>query len=124
MNSQILLKEEVFKIVGCAFEVMKHVGHGFNEKTYENALIHEFDLQQIPYLQQKTYDVHYKGKKVSEFIPDIVVYSSIILELKVIEKIGDDQRGQALNYLKVTQNKVALLMNFKHPKLEWERLVL
>lgn len=124
MNTQILLKEEVFKIVGCAYEVMKHVGHGFNEKTYENALIHEFDLQQIPYLKQKSYDVHYKGKKVSEFIPDVIAYHSIIIELKVVEKIADEQRGQVLNYLKATKNRVAVLLNFKHPKLDWERLVL
>lgn len=124
MKEQILLKEEVFKVVGCAFEVMKHVGHGFNEKTYENALTYEMELQKIPYDQQKSFDVIYKGKKVSEFIPDIIVYDSIIIELKVIDKISDEQRGQVLNYLKVTKNRVAIILNFKNSKLEWERLVL
>ena len=94
------------------------------EKPYENALVVEFGLKNIPYKQQPRFDVVYKGVKVGDYIPDLIVFDKIVVDTKTIDRITDVERGQILNYLKITQLKVGLILNFKKPKLEWERLVL
>ena len=123
-NAKLLLKEEVFQIVGAAIEVLNHVGHGFHEKPYENALVVEFRLRMIPCEQQKSFDLTYKGCKVGEFIPDLIAFNAVIVDTKTIDRITDFERGQMLNYLRITKLRVGVILNFKNPKLEWERLVL
>ena len=120
----LILGEEVRQIVGCAFEVLNTLGHGLLEKPYENALCVEFRLRNIPFAQQPRFNVVYKGVRVGDYIPDLIAYSSIVVDAKTIERITDIERGQILNYLKITGCKVGLILNFKHPRLEWERLVL
>ena len=120
----MLEKDLVFKITGCAMAVLNEIGHGLREKTYERAICIEFKSQNIEFNQQAVYPVFYKGVKVDEFIPDLVIENKIIADLKTVEKINDEHRGQILNYLRITGLKVGLLYNFKHSKLEWERLVL
>lgn len=122
-SSQLLLKDEVYQIVGSAIEVLNELGHGLNEKPYENALVVEFGLRKIPFKQQPGYDVLYKGYRVGLFVPDLIVYDALIVDAKVIECITDIERGQMLNYLKITKLRVGVILNFKHPKLEWERMV-
>lgn len=121
---KLLLKEEVHAVIGCAFEVLNTLGHGLLEKPYENALCVEFRLKGIPFAQQPHYDVIYKGVKVGDYIPDLIAYGGIVIDTKTIDRITDIERGQVLNYLKITGLKVGLILNFKHPRLEWERLVL
>ena len=121
---KLFLGEEVRQIVGCAFEVLNTLGHGLLEKPYENALCVEFNLRNIPFTQQPRFNVLYKGVKVGDYIPDLIAYNSIVVDTKTIERITDIERGQILNYLKITGCKVGLILNFKHPRLEWERLVL
>lgn len=94
------------------------------EKPYENARCVEFRLRGIPFAQQPQYDVLYKNEKVGEYIPDRVVFNPVIVDAKTVEKITDHERGQVLNYLKITGLKVGLVLNFKHSRFEWERLVL
>ena len=93
-------------------------------KPYENALVVEFGLKNIPFRQQQRFDVIYKSIKVGEYIPDLIAFDQIVVDTKTIEKITDVERGQILNYLKITGLKVGLILNFKRAKLEWERLVL
>ncbi|NCC52387.1 MAG: GxxExxY protein [Spartobacteria bacterium] len=118
------LKEESFEVIGCAMEVINILGHGFLEKPYENALVVEFGLRDIPCKQQSRYDVVYKEVKVGEYIPDLIVYDQLVVDTKTIEHITDHEKGQMINYLKITGLKVGLIINFKHAKLEWERIVL
>ena len=68
-DSKLLFKNEVFQIVGCAIEILNTLGHGLIEKPYENALVVEFGLRRIPFRQQPSFDVLYKGQKVGLFIP-------------------------------------------------------
>lgn len=119
----LLLKDEVYQIVGAAMEVLNVLGHGLHEKPYENALIVEFGLRAIPFRQQPSYDVFYKGHKVGEFVPDLVAFDAVVVDAKVVDRLTDVERGQMLNYLKITKKRVGVILNFKHPKLEWERLV-
>lgn len=123
-SNKLLLKEEVFQIVGAAMEVLNEIGHGLHEKPYENALVVEFGLRQIPLQQQLRFDVYYKGVKVSEFIPDLIAYDAVVVDVKVIDRITDHERGQMLNYLRITGRRVGVILNFKNTKLEWERIVL
>ncbi|MCQ2352327.1 MAG: GxxExxY protein [Victivallaceae bacterium] len=123
-SKNLILGDEVRKIVGCAFEVLNTLGCGLLEKPYENALCVEFRLQGIPFVQQPRYQVTYKEVPIGDYIPDLVVFEHIIVDTKVISAITDIERGQMLNYLKITGNSVGILLNFKHPRLEWERLVL
>ena len=121
---ELILKNEVFQVVGCAMEVLNTLGHGFLEKPYENALVVELGLKGIPFKQQPHYDVIYKRVLVGEYIPDLIVFDQIVVDSKTIDRIIALERGQILNYLKITELRVGLILNFKRPTLEWERLVL
>ena len=122
--AEILFREEVHRLVGCAMEVLNEIGHGFHEKIYENALVVEFELCAIPCEQQKPFDVVFKTKVVGTYVPDLICFGQIIVDTKTIECITDDERGKMINYLKVTGLQLGLIINFKHRKLEWERIVL
>ena len=113
-----------YEIIGSAMEVLNELGHGLNEKPYENALVVEFGLRKISTAQQRRFDVFYKGVPVGEFVPDLIARETVIVDTKVIEKIGDIERGQMINYLRITKLHVGLILNFKRPTLEWERVVL
>lgn len=123
-GEKLLLKEEVFQIVGCAIEVLNTLGHGLLEKPYENALVVEFGLRKIPFRQQPSFDVLYKGHRVGLFIPDLIAFDALIVDAKMIDRITDHERGLMLNYLRITRLRVGVILNFKHRKLEWERIVL
>ncbi len=123
-NERLLLKDEVYQVVGSAIEVLNELGHGIHEKPYENALVVEFGLRGIPHMQQARYDLEYKGVKVGEFVPDLIAYGAVVVDAKTIDAITDHERGQMLNYLRITKLKVRVILNFKKAKLEWERLVL
>jgi GxxExxY protein len=105
-------------------EVLNALGRGLHEKPYENALVVEFEVSKIPCLQQTHYDVVYKGVKLGEYVPDLIAFGAIVVEAKVVDAIGPYERGQMLNYLKISGFRLGLILNFKHPKLEWERIVL
>lgn len=125
MDSPVILyRDEVFNIVGAAMEILNAVGHGLHEKPYENGLVVEFALRKIPYEQQKRFPVVYKGRLLSEYVPDLIAYNCVIVDTKVIDRITQHERGQMMNYLRITRLQVGLILNFKHAKLEWERIVL
>ena len=121
---KLLFKDEVFQIIACAIEVLNTLGHGIVEKPYENALVVEFGLRQIPFRQQPAFDVLYDGQKVGTFVPDLIAFNSIVVDTKVIDRITDHERGLMLNYLRITNLRVGVIPNFKQRKLEWERIVL
>jgi len=124
MGSELLLKDEVHRIVGCAMEVLNELGHGMLEKPYENALVVEFGLRDIPYVQQPRFDVLYKNVHVGEYVPDLICFDQIVVDAKTIEKISNHELGLMLNYLKITGLEVGLILNFKRATLEWKRVVL
>jgi hypothetical protein len=103
-NEKLLLKDEVFQVVGCAIEVLNTLGHGLVEKPYENVLVVEFSLRKIPFQPRKLFGV--------------------VVDIKVIDRITDHERGLMLNYLRITSLRVGVVLNFKHSKLEWQRIAL
>lgn len=104
--------------------MLNEIGHGLHEKPYENALIVEFGLRGIPFTRQPHYGVIYKHVKVGEYIPDLLAFNAVIVDTKVIDKIGDYERGRMLNYLRISGLQVGSILNFKRAKLERERVVL
>jgi GxxExxY protein len=121
---ELLFKDEAHQIVGCAMEVLNTLGHGLLEKPYENALVVELRLRRIPYRQQPRFKVVYKSVKVGEYVPDLVCFDKIVVDTKTIENITNHEIGQMMNYLRLTGLRLGLILNFKHPQLEWKRVVL
>ena len=117
-------EDQTREIIGCAMEVMNVLGNGFLEKVYENALCVEMRLRGITYRQQPHYDVLYKIELVGEYVPDLIVLDSVVVDAKTIDNITDHEIGQILNYLKMSGLRVGLILNFKHSKLQWKRIVL
>jgi GxxExxY protein len=113
-----------FAVIGAAMEVLNGLGAGVHEKPYENALVVEFGLRGVSVDQQRKHTLLYKGVQVGEFIPDLIAGNAVVVDAKVIDRITDVERGQMLNYLRITRLQVGLILNFKRPKLEWERIVL
>ena len=87
-------------------------------------MVVEFEERNIPYSQQQRFAVIYKTVKVGEYIPDLIAFNKVIIDTKVIDKITNIERAQMLNYLKITGLSTGLIINFRRPKLEWERMVL
>ena len=123
-EDKLLLKQEVFQIVGSAIEVLNTLGNGLIEKPYENALVVEFGLRKIPFRQQPSFDVLYKEHKVGLFVPDLIAFDYVVVDTKVIDRITDHERGLMLNYLRIANLRVGVILNFKRAKLEWGRTVL
>ncbi|MCW1886087.1 GxxExxY protein [Luteolibacter flavescens] len=119
-----LYAEESRRIISSAMAVHNEVGHGFREKTYENSLVVAFRQDGIEFSQQPRFPVFFRGVKVDDFVPDLIAFGKIIVDAKTVDRISAAEIGQMINYLRVTKLKLALLLNFKNPKLEIRRVVL
>ena len=121
----ILFKEESYQIIGKCFEVHNNLGPGFLEIVYKDALEYEFRKAGIPFEREKEYKIIYKNKILPhKFYADFVVYDKIILEIKAVAGIADEFIAQSINYLKVSGNKLAIIINFGEVKLNYKRIVL
>lgn len=118
------INEITYAIQGAVFEVSRVLGFGFLEKVYENALLFELRDRGLRAESQVPIKVVYKTENVGEYFADILVESTVIIELKTLERIEKIHEAQILNYLKATGLKVGLLVNFKHPKAEVKRFVM
>ncbi len=117
-------KELSDKIIGCAFEVYNHLGHGFLEKVYERALLNEFTINNIQAESQVAIKVLYKNENVGDYFADIIVENKIILELKHVSSIENIHIAQLINYLKATGYKLGYILNFGNDKkLQFKRII-
>ncbi|MFZ5948358.1 MAG: GxxExxY protein [Stygiobacter sp.] len=125
MDSQIIYKEEAFKIIGCCLKVHKELGKGFNEVIYKDALEIEFQIKDIEYKREKEYDIAYKGHILPrKYYADFVLMDKIILEIKAIEMLTDSNIKQILNYLAASKLRLGLLVNFGEDSLKYKRIIL
>ena len=122
---ELLYRDEVYAIIGSAIEVHKHLGSGFLEAIYQEALEIEFTTQAIPFVPQKELQAFYKGKLLKkEYFADFVCYDKIIVEIKALNQLTGIEHSQLINYLKVTELRLGLLINFGSVgKLEWKRII-
>ncbi len=111
-------------ILGAAFEVSSSLGHGFLEVVYRKALVHELTLRAMLVEQERRFELTYKGAPIGHYVCDLLVDSLVIVELKAIDQLAQSHVGQLLNYLKASDLKVGLLLNFGRPKLEYRRVLL
>jgi GxxExxY protein len=110
-------------VIGAAYEVSNVLGAGFLEKIYERALIEELRLRGLRVTAQAPFPVAYKGKHIGTYAADLVVDDRLLVEVKCAEHLSNEHLAQCINYLKASGLKLALLINFRHPKLEWRRIV-
>lgn len=111
------------QIIRVSFDVHNHLGYGFLEKVYENALVYELNNFGLKTEQQKALSVSYKGVNVGTYFSDLIVEGRILLELKASERLNHNYEPQVLNYLKATGLEVGLLINFGKNKVEFRRFI-
>jgi GxxExxY protein len=119
-----IYNEKSYAIIGICMEVHKILGKGFSEIVYKDALEWEFKNTGIPFKREKEYIVKYKEVILPhKFYADFVIFDKIILEVKAVNTIINEHISQTINYLKVSNNEVGLLVNFGEGKLYYKRLV-
>ena len=102
------------------------MGNMWGEEVYQQCLERELRFRAIPFEAKKELPILYKGEPIEKrYIPDVFCYGKIILELKAVGALADEHRRQILNYLRMTQSKLGLLVNFvAYPKVAIERFAL
>ena len=113
----------VEKVIGAAYEGSNVLGAGFLEKVYERALLKELASVGVRAEAQVRHPVIYKGQCVGEYLSDILVENDIVVELKCVDSFTGEHFAQCINYLKAANLRLALLVNFQKPKVEWKRIV-
>lgn len=122
---KLILKEEVYAIVGAAMEVHREKGSGFSEPVYQECMEIELGGRRIPAEPQKDLHISYKGRFLKRtYIADFVVFGKVIVELKALDKLTPREESQMINYLKASGLELGVLLNFGGPSLEWKRVVL
>jgi GxxExxY protein len=123
--TNIIYKNESYKLMGIMFDIHNNLGKGFSEIVYKDAIEYEFEKSKIFFEREKEYQVKYKEVFLKhKFYADFVVFNSIILELKCCKSITDSHIAQAMNYLKVSENKLAVIVNFNNDSLEYKRIII
>lgn len=117
------LETLVESVVGAAYEVSNVLGAGFLEKIYERALIEELSLRGLHVAAQAAFPVAYKGRHIGTYAADLLIEDRLLVEVKCVEHFSNEDLAQCINYLKASGVKLALLINFRHPKVEWRRIV-
>ena len=123
MNADFDINKITEMIIGCAYRVGGTLGSGFLEKVYENALIVELRNANVPFTQQHPLKVVYCGEVVGEYIADILVANSVVVEIKALRQLEKIHMAQCLNYLKALNLRIGLLINFGTPSVEIKRIV-
>lgn len=123
--SELLYKEETFKLIGFCMEIHGKLGKGYDEVIYKDALVIELECAKIPFIREKRYEVVYKGVVLPHrYSADFVVWDKILFEGKAVEQLSDAHVKQVLNYLAASKLRLGLLVNFGSDSLEWKRVIL
>ncbi len=122
---QLLYPDESYRLQGACFEVYKEKGAGYVEPVYQECLEIELGLQQIPFDAQRRLALSYKGVPLKQaYVPDLLCFGKIVVELKAVSEVTDEHRAQVHNFLKSTALRLGLLVNFGHyPGVQIERIV-
>ncbi|MFT3681657.1 MAG: GxxExxY protein [Ferruginibacter sp.] len=122
--TDLLFKEDTYKVIGICMKIHQTLGMGLKEINYKDAMEIEFVDEQLNYEREKKYVVKYKEKILrNPYIADFVVFKTIVLEIKSVSSIIDAHVSQALSYLAVSGLKVALVINFGEKSLTWKRII-
>jgi GxxExxY protein len=122
---KLILKDEVYTIVGAAMEVHREKGFGFSEPVYQECMEIELVCRKVPSEPQREMHLSYKGRPLKKtYVADFVAFGKIIVELKALDKLTSREESQVINYLKASGLEVGVLLNFGASSLEWKRIVL
>lgn len=110
--------DECYAIRGAVYEVYRELGNAYREEVYQQCLERELKSRGIPFDAKRELCIFYKGEPIEKtYIPDLICYDKIIVELKVVEQLTNEHRSQLLNYLRLTKCRLGLLVNFgSYPK--------
>lgn len=123
--TDLLYADETYAIIGACMEVHRHLGHGFLEAVYSEALMAEFEERDIPYEINKELTIEYKGSPLlKRYYADFVCFDKILIELKAVEKIAPPHIAQVLNYLKATKMSLGIIANFGEASFNYKRIIL
>jgi GxxExxY protein len=122
--ADLILKDEVYAIIGAAMDVYNELKPGFLEAVYQEALEIEFTKRGIPYVSQPELHIYFKEQTLKKYyLADFLAYSRIVIEIKALDQLSSREQAQLLNQIRAARVQVGLLINFGHPKtLEWMRL--
>lgn len=112
------------RIIGAAIEVHKQLGPGFPEKIYQRALVEEFSKKLIPFVREQRYKIQYDGKEVGYDFMDFCVDNKVVIEIKAKSEIMDLHAKQVVGYLKASNLRLGLILNFGKSKLEIKRVII
>jgi GxxExxY protein len=123
VEHELIYKELSESVIGAAMKVLNTLKPGLDEKLYERALVIELRKRGHHVDQQRQFDVYYEGEHVGTLVPDLIVDGRLIADPKVVTAFNEAHIAQMIGYLAITDFRVALLLNFKKPRLEWKRIV-
>lgn len=121
-GNKLLYPELSYQVMEAVFEVHNQLGPGLTEEIYERAVIIELKTRNIPCEQQKVITVNYKGQQIGTYRLDLVIDNKIILELKAVTALNDLHKQQLLAYLKVSNLRLGILINFGTKRVEYVRI--
>lgn len=122
--SELIYQRESYEIIGICMEVHRHLGPGLLEIVYKDAMEYEFHQRRLAYEREKEYLVRYKNVILPhKFYADFVVMDKIILEVKAVTTIQNESIARAINYLRISGNRLALIVNFGTEELIHRRVV-
>lgn len=126
LGDELLLKDEVYAVIGAAIEVHKELGHGFLEDVYDECFGYEMEDRHLPHVAQPEVEIRYKRRRCKKkYVPDYLCFGEIVVEIKAIKALTEVEEAQLINYLRATGKPVGLLINFgSRGKLEWKRIAL
>jgi GxxExxY protein len=120
----IVFKEESYHIIGACMRVHAELGPGFLEAVYQEALEREFNQCNIPFKRQVKLSLFYKEEKLKKYyIADFLCYDKVVLELKALQFLYPMSSNQLLNYLRATNLRLGMIVNFGKPSLEYKRIL-
>jgi GxxExxY protein len=124
-KKELLFAQEVYAIIGAAMDVHNELGSGFAEAVYQEAMEMELTARGIPFERQVPLKIKYKGKTLKkEYVADLICYGQIVVEIKAQRELKGREESQCLNYLKATQLRLGVLINFGDPgRLDWQRVI-
>ncbi|MBU2028549.1 GxxExxY protein [Patescibacteria group bacterium] len=120
---KVIYKELSYKIIGAVFEVFKELGSGFKERYYEDAIAKEFKNKGIKFKRQIPYKLTYKDEMIGSYRFDFLVEEKIIVELKQGNYFSKSNITQALQYLKASNLKLAILVNITSSGVKFKRIL-
>ena len=112
-KNQEYLSDEGYALMGAAFEVFKEQGSGLSEDIYQESVEVELGFRNISFSSKQELDVFYKDVLLKKkYVPDLLVYSEIVTELKAVKDLDSAHEQQLLNYMHITKKAVGDLINF------------